>query len=384
MGRPTCRVLIVRYLSYALGGIEAYVNAMLPHLVAEGIEPTVFTAGRMTKENARLLDGLGVSWVEAGFELDAIARLPLAKRLQAKREVVRAFGRELERGSYDAVHVNTSAPGVQSDLLAEARRVGVPVRIAHGHDDLGPEGFRARMTHRIYARRIDHTATHLLACSGVAGTYLYGQRLWKRRGVMANNGIETSAFSYSSEGRQRLREQYGATDVVLGCVGRLAQQKNYAFALEVFSCVLKDRPEAQLWLAGDGPERRALEAQAEELGIAGSVVLMGQRSDVRDLLSAMDCLLQPSFHEGLPVSLVEAQATGVPCVVSSLVTNEVDIPGCPIRHLELARGAASWAKEALAQCGVRAENGSEFVRAFGFDVADSSALMAQRYRGERV
>lgn len=375
-----CKVLITRFYSYAFGGIESYLDALLPGLVECGIEPTVVTAGGVADSQRSFLDSLGIPVIEGRVLPDLGVRRSLVDRVGDKHRARRFFRRVLAEGSFDAIHVNTSAPWVQHALLKEAVRAGVPVRIAHGHAWMPWERFPFGFTHALYTRSIARSATHVLACSDLAGRYLYGAALWQDRGVTVKNGIDVDDFVPSPEARRSVREG-NVTGLVVGSVTRFTPEKNVPFLLEVFAAVRRLRPDARLWLVGDGPQRQELKRRAAELGIADGVTFWGQRDDVPALLQGMDVMLLPSVREGLPISLVEAQAAGLPCVVSSSVSSEVDVPGCPIWHLSLDEPAEHWAERVVGCADARIANGVELARAAGFDARDCAQEMAQRYRG---
>ncbi|MBQ6650111.1 MAG: glycosyltransferase, partial [Atopobiaceae bacterium] len=280
----------------------------------------------------------------------------------------------------DAVHVNTSVPWVHHMLLEEAARAGVPARISHGHAGMSWERFPRSLAHSRCAHTMGRLATHLLACSEPAGRYLYGEGLWARRGEVVRNGIDVGAFALSKDVRRSVRGDLG-TSLVVGSVTRFTEEKNVPFLLEVFAAVRGLRPDARLWLVGDGPQRQEVERRAAELGIADAVTFWGRRDDVPALLQGMDVLVMPSLWEGLPLSRLEAQASGLPCVTSQGVSAEVDVPGCPIRHLSLDEPTDTWARAVDDYAGHRNPRGPELVRSAGFDARDCAREMARLYRG---
>ena len=146
---------------------------------------------------------------------------------------------------------------------------------------------------------------------------------------MINNGIPLEQFAYDSESRKLLRSELGIkeTDPVVGCVGRLVKQKNFPLAVRVFAKFHEAFPDAKMLILGDGDDREELEGIISSEHLSNVVILAGVREDINKLYSVMDVFFMPSLYEGLPVSAVEAQAAGLPCVYSDNVPRETDITG---------------------------------------------------------
>ncbi|WP_209122901.1 glycosyltransferase family 1 protein [Alkalihalobacillus sp. BA299] len=210
-------------------------------------------------------------------------------------------------------------------VLRAAQKYKIPVRIAHSHNT-NSEGSLPAKIYKWYAgRNILSSATHYFACSTAAGKWLYGDKANNVR--ILKNGIECDQFKFIPEIRKQVREelQLEEASFVIGHVGRFNQQKNHAFLIETFAKLIHDIPNATLLLAGDGPLRLEIEKKIKDLNIEGNVKLLGIRSDIHRLFQAIDLFVFPSFHEGLPVTLIEAQGAGVPCVISDVITKEVDM-----------------------------------------------------------
>ena len=158
------------------------------------------------------------------------------------------------------------------------------------------------------------------------------------------NGIDLEEYRYRKDVSLELRNILGIPDsaFVIGCVGRVCEQKNYTFAVNVLEKVLEDYPNARLVIVGDGPDKCALEEYITGKGLDRSVMLLGVRDDVNALYSVFDLLLMPSLYEGLPFTGIEAQAAGLPCIYSTGVPRQSDISGTGT-FIPLSEGAASWA-----------------------------------------
>jgi glycosyltransferase involved in cell wall biosynthesis len=260
-------------------------------------------------------------------------------------------------GPYDAVHSHLHH--FNGCFLELARRWGVPRRIAHSHSDTSRVDRSAGWARRSYLRlatgRIHSAATCLAAVSRVAARALFGEG-WEcdPRGVLMPCGIDLEPFQTLPE-RSAIRASLGieAGEFVMGHVGRFVTAKNHAFLAEVASEVVRRLPGTRLLLAGDGPLRGEVESRLRELGLGRNVVFAGVRPDVPRLLAAMDVFVFPSLWEGLPLALLEAQAAGLPCVVSAAVTGEADVVHLLVHRLAVSSGVAEWAAAVLAAAAVR-------------------------------
>jgi glycosyltransferase involved in cell wall biosynthesis len=210
-------------------------------------------------------------------------------------------------------------------VLKSARKAHVPVRIAHSHNTES-EGNLMVKAYKWYAgSQVKKRATHLYACSDAAAKWLYGARA--KQAHILKNGIEMDRFQFSKPVREQMRRSLQITEdtLVIGHVGRFAKQKNHLFLLDLFALIHEQVPHSKLVLVGDGPLRAKIEKRINELNLEGSVQLLGVRDDIHQLLQMFDVFVFPSFHEGLPVTLIEAQCAGLPCVISDTITQEVDM-----------------------------------------------------------
>lgn len=248
--------------------------------------------------------------------------------------------RILRQGRYAIVHSHVHQ--FSAVVLAVARAAGVGVRLAHSHNTADGRGDTVpRRLYRAVARRLwAGVATGRLACSAEAAEALFGPA----GALVAPYGVPAAPPPPAD-----LRGQFGLDGVpVVGHVGRFEPQKNHRFLLEVAARLVWRRPEVRWLLVGEGPLRREIESQAQRLGLAGRVCFTGLREDVPALLSAaMDAFVLPSRHEGLPVALLEAQAAGLPALVSTAVPREAAAVTGAVEFLPLAAGPDAWAERLL-------------------------------------
>ncbi|WP_288333572.1 glycosyltransferase family 1 protein [uncultured Cloacibacillus sp.] len=260
----------------------------------------------------------------------------------------------LSKHHFDIVHSHMDAAGYF--LMRIAKKLGIKTRIAHSHNTASP--FPSILSvhsfvHRIaleYARiKLRTEATHFIACSEAAGKWLFGVNICKSdRYMLLKNGIDVANFLYNVSIRDKTRDKLRISrHFVIGHVGRFAAQKNHQFLINVFKEIYKRYPIAKLMLVGNGELLDNVKRQITKIELPeDSVIFTGTRSDVNALYQAMDVMVLPSLFEGLPVVMVEAQASGVKVIASDNITNEsMLIP--ETEFLSLNDGVAIWANEIL-------------------------------------
>lgn len=270
--------------------------------------------------------------------------------------------------------------------LRVAAEQGVPVRIAHAHNR--PVGFNLKSIFREYFRmRLPKYVTHMFACGTEAGDWLFGENN-RGRVIQQRNAIDTSAYRYDSAIAKQVREEFGVTDsntFVLGHVGRFFPQKNHVFLIDIFAQVHKQHPNSVLWLVGGGELndelKNQIKAKVNELGLTDAVKFLGVRSDVNRLMQGMDSFVLPSLYEGLPVTLIEAQASGLPCTISDRVPKQCDVTG-NVQIIGLDDSPSQWAKKIWNQYSAYGKseraNGADIVTDAGFD-AKANAEWLQKF-----
>lgn len=260
-------------------------------------------------------------------------------------------------------------------VLREAKKAGVPVRIAHSHSTQSEGDLLNRLIKDYYGRFLVPSATHCFACSEAAAQWLFGDS----KTIFLKNGIDTNKYVFSESIRRSMREELDLTDgiTVVGHIGRFSEPKNHQFIIEVFNEYHKKNPNSVLLLAGDGGLRPQIEQQVEETGLQSSVKFLGVREDVPKLLQAMDIFVFPSLYEGLPVSLVEAQASGLPCVISDRIPQEAVLLPERVRTLPLG-DAQQWAQN-LQEIPLKRTDEIQNICNAGYDISTSAAELQEFY-----
>jgi glycosyltransferase involved in cell wall biosynthesis len=185
----------------------------------------------------------------------------------------------------------------------------------------------------------------MVAPSDLAAIYTFGRRNYHSGHViMLMNGLKIDDYKFNTDKRKKVREEIGIrpNQPVIGHVGRFTKQKNHSFLVDVFNSIHKLNSDTVLVLVGDGETRTEIEEKCNRIGIDNAVKFLGIRTDIPEVLSALDLFVFPSFYEGMPNSVLEAQASGLKCIVSDRITREANVTG-NVEYLSL-NNTDEWCK----------------------------------------
>lgn len=281
----------------------------------------------------------------------------------------------LRQNQYQIAHSHISTMSMFP--LYAAWKAGVPVRIVHNHSTAAKGEWKKNVIKyalRPFGRAF---ATDYAAVSYDSAVWLFGRRFVEREEVaIVNPAVRQELYRYDEAVRIQVRRELNIGDkFVVGHVGRFCYQKNHEFLIDVFQAIRKRRTDALLLLVGDGDTKDAVEKKVKKLGLSGSVLMPGNRSDAGRLYQAMDVFVLPSRYEGLPAASVEAQLAGLKVVASARITRDAKIRK-DMTFLELSAGAEKWAEEALrVNTGPRACTGDFSA----FDVSCQAKRLEQFY-----
>lgn len=266
-------------------------------------------------------------------------------------------------------HVRSTA----SIYLKIANRYGL-VTIAHSHSTSSGDGFSSYVKTALQYP-IRNTADFLFACSHVAGEWLFGKKACKKRNFrVLNNAIDVNKYIFNHKVREKKRREFNLNKdlLVIGHIGRFCTAKNHDFLIDVFNKVYQKNKNVVLILIGDGELKEQIEKKVNRLGLMEHVIFTGIRSDVHELLQIMDVFLFPSLYEGLPVTLVEAQAAGLPCIKSDNVTNEITVSPL-IKSISLKKSVDYWSVKVLKYNNAyRRNNIYKNIKKAGYDIKETS------------
>lgn len=294
---------------HGVGGVKRFIHNAVEALPGDEYRQVVASLGPVTGDD----QGLTV-----------LGPVVQSGRLAGKRgmqDMVRFF----ETESPDIVHIHCNN-GVGLLCAEAARRAGRVARVVHSHNSsLGSDELWKRAGDAVLKLMCSDAPTVRVACSKVAGDWLFGSRPY----AVIRNGIDLERFVFSPEQRTVVREALGVPEraFLIGLVGAGIPVKNTSFAIELLAQLREAGRDAHLVLLGEGEESEMLVSRAAEFGVAFWTHFTGTVRDAWRYYSAMDCLVMPSFYEGLPITLIEAQANGLPCVVSDTVSREADVAG---------------------------------------------------------
>lgn len=297
-----------------------------------------------------------------------IYRLP--SRSRKPFAYMAALHRLIKENGYTIVHIHQNSASMAMDAMV-AKNCGVPVIVGHSHNT------RCNVVwqHRLFRPIVNSVLTHRFACSAAAGEWVFGKRNDVR---VVNNAIDTDRYRFDSRTRERMRHELVLQDkFAVGFVGRLHEQKNPFRILDVFNDLLKARPDSALILVGGGNLENELKQRCSDMGIVRHVLFLGRRDDVNAVMMAMDVFFMPSLYEGLPVVVVEAQASGLPCVVSENVPAP-DIIG-RLRILKLSDSNEKWVEALVSQTALDRRQVKEMVISGGYDICHEAMKLQAFY-----
>jgi len=282
-------------------------------------------------------------------------------------------------------HINTFS----FFTLKIAREFSIDCRIVHAHialDSIKMKDFyggleslkevaKKLIKFRLRKRNLIH-ATHCFSCGYNAGKWLFGN---DSKFTQINNAVDTQKFVIDPKVVVDYKKKFEINDeFVIGHVGRFDLQKNHSFLIKVFAAVVKKHPNSRLILVGEGPLRSRIESEAKQLAVYDKVDFLGVRSDVPELLSIFDSFVFPSFYEGLPVTLIEAQAAGIKILASQTITKEVSLTE-DIKFLSINDSEELWANELLKTLGLNKKDNKAKIIDGGYDIISNTRMLQEFY-----
>lgn len=263
-----------------------------------------------------------------------------------------------------------------------AKKYGAEHCISHSHNTKYSDNKLKSIRNWMMCLPIRHIADTWAACGIKAGQFLYGKDFLKsKHHLIINNAIDIDKFTYNLEIRNKKRSELGLENkFIIGNVGRLRLQKNQSYLLRLFSKFLKEKNydnRYHLLLIGDGELKGDLRKLSDELNINNFVTFLGTRSDVNELLQAMDVFVLPSLYEGLPVIGIEAQASGLPCLFSNNVTNEVGL--CNTKFLPLSDDFSAWINEITESQKIKRNDTRNIIIEKGFSIKTEANKLTDFY-----
>ena len=267
-------------------------------------------------------------------------------RITQKTESLSKFKKELstviKENGYDVVFRSGASCFTALDLWV-AKKCGVKVRVLRSSNAGTMQGKFQQFINVLCRGIMTSVANVKMAPSMLAAEYTFGKKIAHDSVCILNNGLDTQRYLFNSEVRNAIRSELGIEDkFVVGHVGRFNAQKNHSFLIDVFND-FQQRKDSVLLLIGTGEEQDNIKEKVKQLGIEDKVYFMGVKSNVADYMMAMDMMLFPSLFEGMPNVIIEAQTTGLPCLISDAITKEVLVTDC-VQMLSLNDTKEVWAQ----------------------------------------
>ena len=264
------------------------------------------------------------------------------KSLKALEDIVHENG-------YESVLCSSVKPGTALELAA-AKKGGATRLIYRSSNSSVDGGIKQKILHSTLGQLAKTVPTVKIAPSKEAAEYCFGKGcIEKGKAFLLHNAVDTSVYLYSDNTRAKMRDELGLADkFAIAHVGRFSKAKNHTFLLDIFKELLKIKPDSVLILTGIGELEDDIKQQAKEKNIIDKIMFLGLRSDVPQILCAADVFVFPSFYEGMPNTVIEAQALSLRCVISDRITPDADITGL-VEYLPLG-DAKLWAQTAAKHC----------------------------------
>lgn len=285
---------------------------------------------------------------------------------------IQGLDKILKDGKYDVLWYNVCTLS-DITLLKLAKKQNIPCRIVHGHNSENMGGKLVGVLHWLHKKEVMLYSTENFACSDKAAEFMFGTK----NGVeIVNNAIEVSKYKYNETVRNKVRNELNITDeLVIGHVGRFHTEKNHVFIIKVLKQIVQLNNSVKLILIGDGSLKKRIISYAKEKGVFENIIFLEKRTDVNELLQAMDVFLFPSLFEGLGLALIEAQAADLPCVISNTIPDAAILTEKVVIK-SLNDSPADWAKTLL-NCGKdKARKDRELLlRQKGYDIQDNADML---------
>lgn len=351
--------ILVEGMSCMMGGLETFIHTLFQYMDASRyhFDFLVYDLHIPFEEE----------FEEAGCKIYRVT--PRSKNpLQYRRELDEIF----RKGNYEVFWSNrTTLSSIQP--FKSAKKYGVPIIVCHSHQSKNMGTLFTLVMHKLHQGSVKRFITKKAACSDVAAKWFFGK---DKDVVILKNSVDTALYDYSPKKARQLKEDsHLEQKFVIGHIGRFAPEKNHTFLIEIFEKVLETEKNAVLLLCGDGEKRRETEELVRQKNLTDKVEFLGIRNDVIDLLHLFDVMVFPSIFEGLPFVLVEAQAAGLPCIVSDQVSGQAKLTDC-LEFVNLDKGAGYWAGKVLEYRGKERKSCREQMEESGFGISD---LLEQIY-----
>lgn len=357
-----------------LGGAESRIMDLYRHLDRKRVQFDFLVhtkqAGHFDKEIKKL-----------GGRIYRVPRFQIYNYF-SYRQAVKKFFRE----HHDFRGVQGHMTSTASIYLPIAKKAGIPVTIAHARSAGVDQGIKGRVT-RWMRRNLAEKTDFMFTCSKLAGISVFGEKpVLAGKTIFIPNAIDCPAFACDAVKRNKMRKELGLeSQYVIGHVGRFHYAKNHEYLLKVFAALCNKEAESErkyaLLLLGEGAGMEAARSLAKELGIEENVHFLGNHSNIADYYQAMDYFIYPSRFEGMPGTIVEAQANGLRCLMSDTICEEV-IATELVKTMSIEEEPEKWAEYVIETADYDRRSHVKEMQQAGFDVSAQAEKMMDFYEGK--
>lgn len=309
---------------------------------------------------------------EAGF--DNVYRIECRDTNQVKYFV--ELVRLMKQRKYDVIHANGQSATLAVEMFA-GLLTGCRLRVAHSHNSMCLH----QKAHKMLKPLFKITCNDAIACSKDAGNWLFGEKKY----WILNNGIDVDAFRFSESLRKEYRKKLGLKedDIALGNVAAFEPKKNQSFLIDMMKVLIQNNPKYILYLWGiDGTSKEAVLKKIKNNGLEKNIKYMGTTDKINEFINAMDLMLLPSMFEGFPVTVVEWQANGLPCILSDTITPDCNLDG-NVKFLPINNGVECWAEQ-IESCSFDVKDRASNIHIMmlqkkGFDIKQNANELKEHY-----
>ena len=325
---------------------------IISNMNAGGAETFIMKLYRKLNRSKYQID-FCINFPEKCFYEDEITQLGgYIFRIPSKSDNLNIFKRDLskiiEKHQYKIVlRITSNAMGFYDLKIAE--HSGAKRCIARSSNSSDGAGLKVKLAHIVGKLLFQKYVDVKIAPSDVAAQYTFGKKAYGNGGVyILRNALDIDLYKFDMDERNKIRRSLGISDstLVVGHIGRFNEQKNHAYLVQIFNKLQQFRPDSRLILVGNGNLIEKIKGLVQSYCITDKVIFTGVRKDINKMMSVFDVFVFPSFYEGMPNVIIEAQASGLPCVLSDTITKEADITGL-LKYESLNVSPEIWAKDAI-------------------------------------
>ena len=302
------KILICTPTNCELGGVQNYIYNTLKNINIKDFEIHIFFSG--TNKDAQ-------------YNIN-FTNLNIQTYFGNNNKIYRSCYQLMKNNKYDIVHIQSGYLKYVTYSLILSKMAKINTRIAHSHNSGNPNiSFKQKISTRIFRFFINLLANKYIACSDVAGKWMFGN---KKKFEVLKNGIEIEKYLYNTENRNLIRKQYNIKDdeILLGLVANFVHAKNHSFLIDLFNEYKIINPKAKLLLIGQGELKEQIVNKVKQYNLSDSIIFVGS-CDSSKYYSAFDLFIMTSLYEGLPFVALEAQASACPCLLTDIITTECKI-----------------------------------------------------------